>query len=172
MCMRFLVLLVLASGCASAPKFAKRPFTAAEIRAGTPQGARWVYEVETADKPKIRQVAVVTRADETSASFSQTTYDASGAVLGAVQTSTSTWQELEGHATFPSASTTIEETTVKTPAGTFEAWLYTVTNDVKKSVERFWFAKEKPGAPVLFEQKNDGKLVLRVVLAEIELPQK
>lgn len=162
-------LLLLVVACRTTPTppasdHAPRPFTAEQIRDATKAGAVWTYEVRQLRKPVVHQVTTVTAAGAEGATFQQVTYNQGGEAIGDPAVSTATWAELVAHATFPAAATTVSDTTVETPAGAFEAWLYEVAAPEKKQTKRFYFAKKRPGAPVLFEQQDAGETVFRMAL--------
>lgn len=76
------------------------------------------------------------------------------------------WTDLQAHASFPVATTTVAADEVTTPAGSFAAWCYTVSAGPGQ-VTRFWFAVALPGPPVLMITTNDGAEVLRYELIEV-----
>jgi hypothetical protein len=68
-----------------------------------------------------------------------------------------TWREMQNHASFPAEVTTIHEDVVEGPLGRMECLGYRVVADDTTST--FWFAKDRPGMPVLFTTETDGTLV-------------
>jgi hypothetical protein len=74
-----------------------------------------------------------------------------------------TWAELRDHAAFPAAATKRGEGTITVPAGTFQAWVYTVT-DPQGMVTVFHFAKDEPGPPVLMVATKGGQEVYRMTM--------
>lgn len=121
---------------------------------------RTVKEGESAMITRTR----VSESNATHATFETHMLDSDGQPVGEPERSTSTWTELMEHATFPVDKTTIEDVSLKTPAGTFDAWLYTVEGPKAGVVTRFYFAKEHPGAPVQYEQIVDQEVVFKVVM--------
>ncbi|MEQ9499408.1 MAG: hypothetical protein RIT81_21160 [Deltaproteobacteria bacterium] len=172
---RALFTLLALTACKTAPMnpaatsdHAPRPFTAEQIRDATPQGTTWTYEMRKLREPPVRQVTRVVAADDARVTFAVDSFNAGGEALGGTKTSTATWTELEAHATFPAAHTKILDVEVDTPAGRFEAWRYEVRDPDAKVVriKNFYFAKSRPGAPVLYEQTDDGEIQFRMVLVE------
>ncbi len=165
--------LLASTACATttatgpAPGHAPRPFTADEIRDATPAGTTWTYEMRQLRQPPVKQVTKVVRSDDVGATFEVVTYNEGGEAMGGTKTSTATWAELESHATFPAAHTKIYETEVETRAGTFDALRYEVAEpgDVVR-IKNFYFAKTRPGAPVLYEQTDDGQVMFRMELVK------
>lgn len=153
----------------AAPEFAPLPYTANQIRGAMPRGFRCVY-VTTEGEDVVKSVWTVLASDVDGASIEFRTLDAAGTEVGEPEVRRSAWTELRDHAQFPAALTTIQDATIEVPAGAFECWLYTLTveADGGTTVRRFWFAKEKPGAPVRFETVRDGALVSRSVLTELQ----
>lgn len=82
---------------------------------------------------------------------------------------TSTWAELNEHATFPAASTVREDAVLDGPLGHLETWRYTVTStgpDGVMVVKRYEFAKTLPGPPVLFTIERQGEEIFRMAVIE------
>jgi hypothetical protein len=78
-----------------------------------------------------------------------------------------TWVALQHHATFPLEATTVTEEQVQLPSGAWDCWVYKVvstTEDGAEQVNIFHFAKDKPGAPVQYEQLVEGKRVFCMTL--------
>ena len=75
-----------------------------------------------------------------------------------------TWLDLEGHARFPKAQTTVSEAEVTVPAGKFKCVVFTVCEP--EVVTTFVFAKDLPGAPIKVEAKEGEKVVFSMVLQE------
>lgn len=168
-----LALCSVITACATVPTapptgHAPPPFTAEEIRDATPEGTVWTYEMRQLRQPPVKRVTRVVKSDEQGATFEVTSYNVGGEVLGETETSTSTWAELVGHATFPAENTVIYEgVEVQTRAGFYDAWRYEVREPGKTAqVKKFYFAKTRPGPPVLYEQLDDGKVMFRMELLE------
>jgi hypothetical protein len=68
-----------------------------------------------------------------------------------------TWLELQSHASFPADVTTITEEMIEIPLGRMECLSYRVV--AHDTVSTFWFAKERPGMPVLFMTESDGAVL-------------
>jgi hypothetical protein len=77
----------------------------------------------------------------------------------------SNWLELQGHASMPADRTRIEEETFEIPAGRFEGWRYTRTDDDGVSV--FWFARSAAGMPLRYEVQAGGEVVFSSTVLEI-----
>lgn len=133
------------------------PFTAAEIRDNSRPG-RLVRSlvVRRGVEPYVRVMRVVSAdADGGERDFWTETPD--GRPLTEPEREHSTFLELQGHASMPAGSTTIDEETIDIPAGRYACLRYTrVDGD---TVDTFWFAKSAPGAPMRFEQRVGGELV-------------
>jgi hypothetical protein len=151
--MRFLAIFALAALAAASPDGKNRlkpdhaptPFSAAEIRAGCPEGRMTTFVVEQPGQPPSRQVTRFTRGDAEGTDYEIGTIGPDGAV-GAPRVTHATWKKLQEHASYPDAATKITDETITVPAGEFDCWLYTVTTG--NAVRKFWFAKELPGPPV------------------------
>lgn len=69
----------------------------------------------------------------------------------------STFLELQAHASMPVATTTIEPVEIDIPMGRYQGLRYKrVQGDM---VDTFWFALARPGAPVRIESQVGGKVV-------------
>ena len=137
------------------------PFTAAEIRAGSPLGRAVRQRVEEKGKPATTRVQQYVAVDEDSGTRLVFNLAADGA-RGDVRRSRSTWLELQGHASMPIAKTTIDEVTIETPMGPLECLRYTAVDG--DEVETFWFARAIPGMPVRTERRVGGEVVERVTM--------
>jgi hypothetical protein len=74
---------------------------------------------------------------------------------GDVTRTTTTWAELQAHAAFPAAATTIAEEALELSMGTLDCLRYTVKDGEGEDV--FWFAKALPGMPVRFSRQENGR---------------
>lgn len=146
------------------------PFTAAEIREHSQPGRSlrslvvrpgeepyvWVWQVVSGD------------AEGGERDFWRETPD--GERLTEPERGYATWLELQGHASMPAASTTIEEETIDIPAGRYECLRYTRVDGDK--VDTFWFAKTEPGAPLRFEKRVGGELAYSSTAIEVGDPSR
>lgn len=151
-----------AAGCrpdpvppAGAGDIAPIPYPAERIRAATGVGRTYLFAVTLPNGQTARRQLRFAAVDAQGGTIESTMLAPDGAPLGVPEVKQVTWTELESHAHFPAAATEVTEETVETPAGRFEAALYTVREEGK--VARYWFAKDLPGAPVrLVEEGPDG----------------
>lgn len=141
-----------------APGLAPTPFTAAEIRAGCPAGR--VSIVRTSDGIGSTRFAAV---DDEGAWIEDTPLDGNGEAAGPVECERSTWHELQEHAAFPAADTTIDRAELTGPLGTLSCLRYTVRRDAAELV--FWFAVDFPGMPIRVDRTENGmtRVTLEVV---------
>lgn len=128
------------------PGHAPTPFTADEIRRNCPPGRTLTARTEAAGEPDRVDVTVFVETDE------------EGALLQSNgREHRVTWRELQGHASFPAVATTISEEVVEIPLGSMECLSYrVVTGDMAST---FWFAKDRPGMPVLFTTEKSGAIL-------------
>ena len=143
--------------------FAPTPYTADEIRASCEPGRTMVFRVETPEEPTARQVFHFTREDDGTPLFQAWTTDLDGNMIGEIASITPVWRELQGHASFPEERTTLEVSDLTTPFGTFSCWIYTVTSEREgvSYVQRYHFARELAGPPVLMEIEEGGESIHR-----------
>lgn len=155
---------------------APTPYSAAEIRRGCPSGRKIVYRMErhrgaggaTLEEPVVvLQTFLFRDGDEEGVDFVQS-HRAPDGPDGPEQSIRATWKQLQSHAAYPAARTTIESASVEVPAGTFDCWLYTVRagDDPAAGVQKVWFAKDRPGPPVRRVQEKDGQLVFSMEMTE------
>ena len=128
------------------PDHAPTPFTAGEIQRGCPTGRTVTARTEAAGEPDRVDVAVFLETDDEGALM-----ESNG------QEHRVTWLELQSHASFPADVTTITEEMIEIPLGRMECLSYRVV--AHDTVSTFWFAKERPGMPVLFMTESDGAVL-------------
>lgn len=159
---------------APAGEMAPPPFTAEQIRAATPDGRRYVFDLMLMEFGKLRREIVFRDPTETTVRIESKSLSAPGKPAKA-ETSTTSWAELVSHAAYPAAATTIEDTEVTVPAGTFAAKLYTIREDGKDGlpkVTQAWFAKALPGAPVKHVIQLGNRTDRVMLLLEHSVPDK
>ena len=132
------------------------PFSAAQIRDGFVPG-RIVRSLVVAGGETSVRVRLHVRAEADAGVYRFWTEGPDGRPLDEPEEAASNWLELQGHASMPIALTTVEPVTIDIPMGRFEGLLYTRTDG--DTVDRFWFATDRPGAPVRMEEHVDGQLV-------------
>jgi len=144
------------------PDLLPTPFTAAEIREALGAGVTITLFVESPDGTEHERVH----------RFAQT--DAEGATLSAwfthapddVVVSRVTWRELQEHAAFPRAQTTITDEELELPLGRLACRRYEIADAPGAPVETYWFSPAHPGMPVRYEVPLDGG-VLRTTVRSI-----
>ncbi|MDJ0976591.1 MAG: hypothetical protein QNJ98_19195 [Planctomycetota bacterium] len=151
---------------------APTPYTAAQIRDGSPTGRETRFRLEAAGAPKMVQVFRFHDSDAEGTVLEVEVLDGEGNVLSAARRMPKQpWTALQSHASFPADQTDITEESLETAGGTFDCFLYTVTRsgDGPKRVDRFWFAKTLPGPPVLMRSTVDDEVVTTMELVSHEL---
>jgi predicted small lipoprotein YifL len=152
---------------ADAPvEMATPPFTAAQIRDATQVGRTYRFAMRQGEQT-ITITMRFTAVTPEHATLERTIVDAQGKTVEQASED-STWEQLVGHASYPADATTITETKVEVPAGSFDATLYTVVGEQegKPFVSKMYFARSLPGAPVKTEITIDGKPMLSMELLE------
>jgi len=144
------------------PDHLPTPFSATEIRAGCTAGRTIRMREETpGEAPTFRRIRFTDVEEETAVQEFQAT-DEAGHPLGGSSLRSSTWLELQEHASQPMDASTVEEVALALPFGEFDCWLYTVR--APGAELRFWFANQLPGMPVQVEEWIDGELAGRSVM--------
>jgi hypothetical protein len=137
------------------PDLAPTPFTPDEIRAGCPAGRTIELLVETDGEEPYTRVNRFVACDETGATLER----------GATGTRV-TWAELQAHAAFPAARTTIEPDTIETPLGVLDCLRYTVEDG--DDVDVFWFAQAFPGMPVRYRTRDSTTTMITSTLSTMD----
>jgi hypothetical protein len=143
------------------------PFTAAEIRAASPPGTLITQVIDAAGEPPLTLVVQWTGVDEEGGTAVSYSIDAGGA-RSVPQRSSSSWLELQRHASMPVATTTIDEVVLDSPLGRLDCLRYTRVEN-EGTISTFWFARAYPGMPVLTERSEKGTVVARSTIVAREL---
>ena len=167
-----LLLLLLFTSCSATGMtpgvMLPTPFTAEQIEDACPAGSAHVFLIEeTGEEPKVTRTTFLQAPGEPPR-HEQSRETLDGTQVGEPVVASATWEELRDHAAFPAAWTTKKDSECVVEAGSFDCWLYEMTQG--KQVHRFWFAKSKPGPPVLYERSTEGAVTYRMELIEHVLP--
>lgn len=127
-----------------------------------PVGTALRFRFEPAGKPAYVETWTVTAADAQSGTLATRREHADGRIE-TEPPGTETWSNLAKHATFPASATTISDSDVTTPAGTFTTRLYVVKTDTG-AIHRYHFAPSLPGPPVQLEMERDGAITMTMTM--------
>lgn len=141
------------------PDLAPTPFTADEIRAGCPDGRRLLVRTQL-DGLTTYHCDSFAEGSEEGCALSQVVTDASGTPVDEPRTSRVTWRELQEHAAFPAAATTVARERIRLAVGERECVRYDVERESGSS--RFWFAVDQPGMPLRYESRGAVVEVLSI----------
>jgi hypothetical protein len=144
------------------PGLAPTPFSADEIRASCPEGRTIRLLVEPAEGEPFLRMNRFAECDHDGATLERAQLATDGHVVPPVASIRVTWLDLQRHAAFPEAETTIEPDRLELPFGTVECLRYTVRGE---SEEVYWFARDLPGMPVKYATREQT-----VTMAANELP--
>jgi len=161
----------VASGPAASPEppaaaLAPFPYTPEQLRGAFPVGRTLTYELVDGDQTVILETRFTAVTAE-AATMETVTRDGKGAAVGAPQTSTTPWLELVHHASYPAATTSIDDVAIDTPSGRHPAKKYVVRRPDDKgrpSVTIAYFDTERAGPPVRMLVEVDGAIVQRLAL--------
>lgn len=154
---------------APAEALAPRLFDAAALRDGFALGTKLRLRME-ADGRAVEERWEVVGHTADGCTIASSAYDPdTGALLEDQGQGTSTWTELESHASFPASRTAVADDTITVPAGTFETRRYTVS-EPDGAVAVYHFAKTLPGPPVSLVITQGGATVRSMVLLERTSP--
>jgi len=127
------------------PDLAPTPFTADEIRAACPDGHRVLVRT-TRGGDVSHHVSGFEGGDPEGCTSTSVETDASGTPTGQPRARRVTWLELQAHAAFPAASTTIARERIRLAFGERDCLRYEVVDEAGPTT--FWFATDHPGMPV------------------------
>jgi len=133
------------------------PFSADEIREASRPGRTVRFLVERKGAEPAIRVSRFVGGDAEGGDGESWMETLDGERLSEPERGRSTWLELQGHASMPLDTTTVEEETFEVPAGTYAGWRYTRTDG--DEVDTFWFAKAAPGMPLRIESRVGGDVV-------------
>jgi hypothetical protein len=139
------------------------PFSAAEIRSGCPAGRTIRLRVVKPGSPVMVQAIQFLASDAKGADHETRQYLA-GDPAGDPVVRRSTWNEFQGHASFPAAATSLGEEEIETPAGRFDCWRYTIAG--AEGANTFWFAQTLPGMPVKVEMRQYEQVTYTMTMVE------
>ena len=152
------------------PSILRRPFTSDEIREEWVAGLTILMQTQTGQGGALERWKV-TSVDEEGADIEFSQVDRDGKPSGEPRLARSTWEDLRNHATFPAASATREEMTLKTALGELDGWFYTVRDDVAGTQTEYFFAKTYPGAPVQMRVMSNGEPIMELAQIERQRPE-
>ena len=131
------------------------PFSWEEIRAATKSGRTYRYKVEVRGKPAKERVLTFVKVDA----------DGCEIFAGGESPKRKGWPSLQKDSEFPKERVQAREETVKLPGGKFDCMVYEVSGN-DGEVTTYYFAKNLPGAPVLFYTDVDGKRMKTTTLLQ------
>jgi hypothetical protein len=131
------------------------PFSWEEIRAATKSGRTYRYKVEARGKPAKERVLTFVKVDA----------DGCEIFAGGESPKRKGWPSLQKDSEFPKERVQAREETVKLPGGKFDCMVYEVSGN-DGEVTTYYFAKNLPGAPVLFYTDVDGKRMKTTTLLQ------
>ncbi|MFT7678216.1 MAG: hypothetical protein ACI8QC_002202 [Planctomycetota bacterium] len=142
------------------------PFSAAEIRAGIPAGLVLTFSIGAGGRDQLLQSTHFFDPTEEGVSLVTKTRDNVGYDRERPTNSSSTWTDLQAHASFPAANTVLTIERHRIPLGSPECLLYTVTGEErgKPKITRFWFDPQRPGPPVEMTITLGDQLRYRMLL--------
>jgi hypothetical protein len=150
------------------PDHLPTPFSAEQIRIGSPVGRRILMREGAPNEPPTYRRIVLVANDAEGATHEYTPTDADGLPMGPSVERRSSWLELQAHASQPAATTSCDETTLELAWGTEDCWRYVARDEDGET--RLWFAKPVAGMPVLFERWTNGALADRREMIANEVP--
>ena len=144
---------------------APTPFSAEEICKACAAGRTIRHAIESGTS-KFHRVTRFGTHSADGCEISVHNFDLMGKAIGAPSTTSAKWKDLQRHASFPAALTTIEPWTGDTAFGSKSGWKYSVRAEKNGKVEvsTFIFARDLPGPPIEYTQTVDGLKKYRMVM--------
>ncbi len=149
---------------------APTPFTADQIRQGCPSGRTSTFFTESEAEGRGFLVIRFERADAEGVTTTVEFLDEQRQRRRAPSMQRATWEQLQLHASFPLATTTVRDEVVEVPAGRFACLVY---EDAQPSegadvTTRYDFARSLPGMPIRVLKSSGGRVVSRQELVSDE----
>ena len=175
----FLMILLAATSCQSAPTgpaagatktatdgLAPIPYTVEQVQAAHPDGTLLRFRIVQAST-EVEQHVRFENGDGEGVEVVSWSQDAAKQPINKPTKQRSLWSELRKHASFAAARTERKRAQCKVPAGSYECWEYVVRGaNEGDPTQRFYFADDKPGPPVLLVTERDGTELMRMELLE------
>lgn len=133
------------------------PFSAAQIRDGFVIGREVRSLIARAGAEPYVHVRKDLSVSDDAGTYQVWTETPAGDRISEPEEGSSTFLELQKHASMPVAATTIEPVEIEVPMGRFDGLRYTRAEGDK--VDTFWFALGRPGAPVRIESRVGDELL-------------
>lgn len=143
------------------------PFTADEIRDGTPAGRTLVVRVDVSGRPSSLRSTRFEDPDDEGATMVRTPLGTDGEPSEDPTAERVTWRRLQEHALFPAAGAVRERAALTHPLGDLECLRYTVTDE--DAVDVYWFDLARPGMPVLVDSRRGGTPVVTMTVLTDEV---
>jgi hypothetical protein len=149
------------------PEHLPTPFSADEIRAGTPAGRTLVVRVDVAGRASSLRATRFDDPDGEGATMSRTPLDEDGEPSDEPARERVTWRRLQEHASFPADHAVRDRAPLHHPLGELECLRYTVTDE--DAVDTYWFDVSRPGMPVLVDSQRGGTPVVTMTVLTDEV---
>ncbi len=146
------------------------PFSADQIREACGPGRRNVYRVTAAGSDPYINTWWFEDGDAEGADIVSVNSKVDGSPISGPNRRRSTWLELQRHASYPVATTTVSTVRVTTHAGEYDAWCFQ-SEEEDGTVTNASFARDLPGPPVLIVAEKAGEVVFRSELIEVHSPR-
>jgi hypothetical protein len=150
------------------PGLLPTPFSAEQIRAASGAGKTIRLLVEEPDGTSFERVNRFVDCDAEGATLEQWRVAPGGEVDGEVSRGRVSWRELQEHAAFPEATTTVRDEELELPFGRAACRRYELAGDGGAPAAVFWFALELPGMPARYEVPVPGG-VLRTTIRSVSV---
>jgi hypothetical protein len=146
---------------------APTPYTTQQLRGASRVGRTYDFLFEEPGKGPVHHVLSFQDVNDQAANIRTTFLNDAGQEVAPAREQRATWDELHHHALFPRSAVTINAERVTVPAGTFDCLVYVVRKK-DGTVDRFDFARNLPGPPVLFSTEQNGIRVMTARLVRYE----
>ncbi|MDA1194950.1 MAG: hypothetical protein O2894_07165 [Planctomycetota bacterium] len=152
-----------------APDREPSPFGPQQIAAGCGPDSRRIYRFQEPRGEPTYQAWTFTGHTAEGCTWHSTECDAQGQATGETKSQPVTWVELQSHASWPAQDVTASEAKMTTPAGPYSCMHYVVkrAGTAGHGEDRFWFAYDLPGPPLMLERYVSGTLTFTLTLMDV-----
>lgn len=142
------------------------PYTEGQIQAAHPNGTLLRFRIVQPTGEVVQHMRF-DNGDDSAVDVVSWSEDSANQALNKPTKQRARWSDLRDHASFASTRTVRRRARCKVPAGSYDCWEYVVRGAKDdQPTQRFYFADDKPGPPVLLVTERDGTELMRMELLE------
>jgi hypothetical protein len=165
-CPLLLALALLVPAAAQEPEYLETPYTAEQMKKACTADRTITYKQTADGKSRTLTLRFEKPDDKGCVLVATATPEPGTEGEKEEEKDQATWEELRDHARFEKAKASRSEAKVTVPGGTFDCFVYVVTEDT--IVTTLWFAKGHAGPPIKEEVKEGAKVIYLMELLKDE----